>query len=90
MGKNLTKLALYEKLAAIEHERWADWQKWVYKVCIVMDNGLLIPQEMVDRWQRQIETVYEDLSEKEKDSDRKQVDRYWPLIEEAIAKGSGA
>jgi hypothetical protein len=23
---------LVETLAAIEHERWADWQKWVHKV----------------------------------------------------------
>jgi len=23
---------LREQLAAIEHERWADWQKWCHKV----------------------------------------------------------
>jgi len=75
---------LYEKLAAIEHERWADWQKYLHSTCTLdrQDIGsLIIPEALVERWERQINTKYEDLSEEEKQSDRDQVDRYWNLIQ---------
>lgn len=78
---------LREKLAAIEHERWADWQRYVHSVCYENKGiggeptgELTIPSEHARRWERQIETPYNELSEKEKDSDREQVDRYWQLI----------
>lgn len=78
---------LREKLAAIEHERWADWQRYVHSLCYENKGiggeptgELTIPSELAGRWERQIETPYNELSEKEKDSDREQVDRYWQLI----------
>jgi len=77
---------LFEKLAAIEHERWADWQKYVHEQCgSLMENfthtgALVIPKELVSRWNRQIETSYVDLSEEEKESDRDQVRRYWDFV----------
>ena len=82
-----TKKKLKEKLANIEHQRWADWQRWCHKV---LRENCPSPEleKVLERWDKQIVTKYKDLSEKEKDSDRKQVDRYWPLIEKALrAKG---
>lgn len=79
--------ALIEKLAAIEHERWADWQKYLHSKCHDMELGFLtIPAELVAQWERQIATPYAELSEKEKQSDRDQVARYWPLIEALTAE----
>ncbi len=76
---------LREKLAAIEHERWADWQKWCHKV--LRENNPSPEQgDILERWDRQIETPYSELSEREKDSDREQVDRYLPLIQAEIVK----
>ena len=52
---------LLEKLAALEHEQWAHWMKY------------MIPNytpENVLRWSEQANTSYEELSEKEKESDR--------------------
>ena len=66
---------LREKLADIEHQRWADWQNWVHKVYLEGNFG-----EFMLRWQKQIATPYSELSAQEKASDMEQVDRYWPLI----------
>lgn len=71
-----------EQLAAIEHERWADWQKYyLSKLRYTRGNkSYFMGSGLVDHWQKQIETPYSKLTEEEKDSDRKQVDRYFPLI----------
>lgn len=62
---------LIEELASYEHERWAKWQRYVHKSCIKNEDGsLTITKEKVQLWDKQILTKYEDLSEKEKDSDR--------------------
>lgn len=78
------KKGLYEKLATIEHERWADWQKWCHKKILEALGTNNLPSqffELIQRWERQIRTPYKKLTKKEKDSDREQVDRYWKLIE---------
>ena len=76
---------LIEQLAAIEHERWADWQRYLHSKCSWGPNGgLTIPTELVARWERQIDTPYAGLSEQEKESDREQVWRYLPIIEEEL------
>lgn len=86
------KEVYYEQLAAIEHERWGDWQKYMHSqgkwVAGVDDqeNGLLFEEDQIAHWERQMGTKYEDLTEREKIEDQKQVDRYWPLIEQ-IASG---
>lgn len=78
-------LDLREKLAEQEHRRWQEWQKYCHSKMITYPDGRIdFPQEYHSRWERQIYTPYDKLSEKEKDSDREQVDRYWPLIEEIL------
>lgn len=74
-------MSTFERWAGIQHEIWSHWQRWMHDQCIRNEDGsLTIPAELVERWERQIATRYEDLSEPEKDSDRAQVERYWPLI----------
>ena len=79
-----TQNELYEKLAAIEHERGADWQKYLHSKGVKQpDEGgewVCFPAELIRHWERQIATPYAELSEKEKIEDRKQVDRYWHLV----------
>jgi hypothetical protein len=74
---------LREQLAAIEHERWADWQAWCHKI---LRENCPSPEleKVLKRWDLQIETTYDNLTSMEKDSDREQVDRYWPLIERLL------
>jgi len=68
---------LMEELAAIEHERWSKWHKWVRANW----TG-----ENIARWDRQSETPYSALSESEKESDRREVRSYLPLLESKISQ----
>lgn len=82
---SLPPATLMEQLAAIEHERWADWQKYCHSVLRNAPILKLSQEDILVRWDRQINTPYSELTEKEKQSDRDQVARYWKLIDEYIA-----
>jgi len=78
---------LIESLAAVEHERWAHWQRYLHSKCSrKADGSLLLPAELVQKWEKQIATKYEDLGEEQKESDRDQVRRYLPLIAAALTE----
>ena len=65
-----------EGLAQYAHVAWTGWMGHIFKRCETTDHGaLMIPKEWVERWQRQMDTHYVDLSDKEKDSDRVEADR---------------
>lgn len=77
--------ALLEQLAALEHERWSHWQRYLHEQCVAgADGSLIIPAELVAKWSAQITTSYSDLSDREKESDREQVRRYLPVIAAAL------
>jgi hypothetical protein len=76
---------LLETLAAIEHDRWAHWQRYMHAQCRPgADGALVIPAELVARWTQQLSTPYIELPEPQKESDREQVRRYLPAIEAAL------
>jgi hypothetical protein len=78
---------LLEQLASIEHERWSHWQRYVHSKCVRQSDGsLLIPSNLVARWEKQIDTKYAGLDEQERESDREQVRKYLPLIASALAE----
>lgn len=52
-----------ELVAAMEHDRWARWMEWQYEHDTPENHR---------RWVRQMNTPYDELSEAEKDSDRKE------------------
>lgn len=73
---------IIELLADFEHDRWSRWQKYLFSKCIVnVDGSLTIPKELVDRWARQMDTDYDNLSEQEKNSYRKEAIRIIKCIE---------
>ena len=42
---------ILDRLASIEHERWAHWQRYVHAHCQRRDDGsLVIPPDLVARW----------------------------------------
>lgn len=79
---------LREKCADMEHRRWAGWQKHVHSKCVEHSSGdgkfVCFPAEYFRRWEKQIITSYSKLTELEKESDRKEVDKYLPLLSSAI------
>jgi hypothetical protein len=75
---------LIEKLAAMEHGSWSHWMKYLFSKCSENpdDGSMTIPPDLAARWQRQADTSYADLSEREKQSDRNRVNLILPIIEE--------
>lgn len=70
-----------EDLAAVQHDIWSHWMNYQFSCCIKNEDGsLTIPADKVKRWSKQMETSYEDLTDKEKQSDRNQVLKFVHLI----------
>ena len=81
----LASESLVEALAALEHERWSHWQRYLHAQCDRRSDGaLVIPAELASRWEVQMSTPFSDLSEDEKDSDREQVLLYLPTVVAAL------
>ena len=61
-----------ERLAAVEHESWAKWARWMLGELDKESGGdfNINSLDCVQRWRRQAQTRYSDLSKKEKESDR--------------------
>lgn len=67
---------LRENLASIQHAIWSHWMHYLFAVCEQnQDGSYTIPPNLVERWQRQMNTNYEALSEEEKRSDQEQADK---------------
>ncbi|ORI28142.1 hypothetical protein [Rhodococcus sp. 1168] len=74
-----------ETLAALEHERWSHWQRYMHSKCEpAADGSLTIPAELVARWAKQMTTDYGDLPKDQCESDREQVRRYLPVIDRFV------
>lgn len=73
-----------EDLADQEHDSWARWMEHLFKKSKKNADGtVIIPKDKVDRWERQMKTDYEDLSNKEKESDRKEVRKFVKILKKA-------
>lgn len=80
---------LLEELAAIEHERWSHWQRYLHEQCAPgPDGSLIIPANQARRWSTQMNTPYHQLSHDERESDREQVRRYLPIIARTLGKAT--
>jgi hypothetical protein len=75
-SENKDELSVREQLAAIQHSIWAHWMKFLFSVShLNPDGSVTIPAKHAKRWMQQVETTYEELSEREKYSDREQADK---------------
>ena len=79
--------SLRERLAALAHDQWSGWQRYMFKKCTLNEDGTVtIPAWAVERWQRQMSTPYSQLPESERESDRRQADRVLAVIEQHRGK----
>jgi hypothetical protein len=86
----VTKDDLIETLASIEHTRWANWQKYLHSTCREQPGtsgrrSLVIKENDVEHWERQIVTPYAHLSEAEKEADRNEARQSLPVIIDFVA-----
>ena len=74
-----------EKIAAAVHESWAHWMDHLFRQCESDGSGgMVIPAQLVERWQRQIETPYDALSVEEQALDLKEADRILKAVGQQI------
>lgn len=67
---------MVDRIAAIQHQIWSHWMKYLFDVSIQNEDGTVtIPASKVHRWKRQMNTQYDDLSDSEKASDIEQAER---------------
>ena len=63
-----------ELFAEIEHNSWSRWMEYLFsKGEFLPDGSWVMPKTLVDHWTRQVNTDYDSLTEREKESDRKEV-----------------
>ena len=86
----MTEPELIEALAEKEHASWAHWMEYLFSRCNRNESGeLVVPESLIWHWQRQIDTPYSALSEREKQADRDEVARILPIIH-AFAQGEAS
>lgn len=77
----MTTRLLREAIAAYAHAAWSGWMDYIFSKCLLQPDGsLIIPSEYVQRWSRQKNTLYKDLPEQEKESDRAEADKVLVLL----------
>jgi len=87
LEKGKTPNDVRELLAALEHEQWSHWTRYMLDSLAAQLGANGLPLEAfealpsVERWRRQIRTPYADLSEQEKESDREWADKGLAIIE---------
>lgn len=66
-----------EELAEYAHDdAWAHWMKYMFSCGTTNEDGTwTMPADRAERWKRQMNTPYSELSEKEKESDLEQADK---------------
>lgn len=82
-----------EQLADLCHKQWSGWMEYLFSKCFMDTHvqydketeNLVIPKRFVERWKRQMNTSYFDLPENEKESDRKEADRFLVLLAKLLS-----
>ena len=71
-----------ERLAQYSHDSaWSGWMRYMFSKGVYNPDGSwTMPKEFVERWTRQMNTFYIDLSEGEKRSDREEADKIISLL----------
>lgn len=79
MSKSRTDLR--EKFAAQTHASWSGWMEHLFRFGQLLNTGqFAIDADKVERWKRQMQTPYAELTDAEQASDRTEADHYLKLM----------
>ena len=79
----MTNYEVREEVADLAHKQWSGWMEYMFsKAPLNEDCSWTMPIEFVERWQRQMTTGYANLTEKERDSDRNEADKFIAILGE--------
>ena len=71
-----------EELAEYAHETWSGWMKYLFDKCsFYKDGSVKIPGWAVEKWSKQMNTIYKDLPKETKASDRDEADKILKILE---------
>lgn len=71
-----------EIFSAFAHKQWSGWTNYQWEKCTLnADGSMTIPASLVDRWTRQANAPYDELSPEEQESDRNEARK---MVELAI------
>lgn len=79
-----------EDLASLEHKSWSDWATYMLDTLSreAQEAGVDVERlqglQCFKRWHRQRQTPYKELSESEKESDRREVRKRYSLYRDAV------
>lgn len=72
---------LEELFAEQCHNQWTAWMIYLYsKSKMNNDGSMTISKESIDHWSKQMRTNYNDLTEKEKESDRIEARKFIEIL----------
>jgi len=70
-----------EELAELAHEQWSDWMEFLFSKGTFNANGTwTMPEWAVNKWAIQVGMPYDKLSKEEKDSYRKEADKFLAVL----------
>lgn len=70
-----------DEVANFAHEQWSGWMQYLFSKGTLNEDGTwTMPAWAVERWTRQTITPYADLPEQEKETDRKEADKFIELV----------
>lgn len=83
-------MTLREALAQYSHDQaWAGWMRYMFDYGTMNTDGswTMHPQK-VERWKRQMDTLYVDMSESERKSDLDEADKMLAIVGQYMGTGS--
>jgi hypothetical protein len=75
---------MLDKLANLQHEIWSHWMRYLFEISSQNEDGTVtIPADKVERWKRQMNTKYPELSNDEQESDLEQARKVIAVISQS-------
>lgn len=75
------KSMIREILADLCHQQWSGWMEYLFSKGIFNKDGTwTMPAWAVDRWKKQMNTPYANLSDTEQESDRIEADKFLIIL----------